>query len=58
MIKLKKLNQVIMKKEITSKEALSVGYQLNIKWDRFDVNQFQRGMTVEMGKEAEGYWEK
>jgi hypothetical protein len=37
-----------IKKQITTKEAESIGKQLGIKWDRFDVNQFKIGMKVEL----------
>ena len=36
------------KKEFTSKEAKKIGEQLGIKWDKFDVDQFRRGMNVEL----------
>ena len=37
-----------MKKEFTMEEAKEVGEQLGIKWDKFDVDQFRRGMNVEL----------
>jgi hypothetical protein len=37
-----------MKKKFTNKEAKKVGEQLGIKWDKFDVDQFRRGMNVEL----------
>jgi len=36
------------KKHFTEKEAKNVGEKLGIKWDRFDVNQFKRGLDVEL----------
>ena len=36
------------KKEFTDKEAKAVGDKLGIKWDKFDVDQFRRGMNVEL----------
>lgn len=36
------------KKSFTEAEAKSVGEKLGIKWDKFDVNQFRRGMDVEL----------
>ncbi|MBU1683477.1 hypothetical protein KJ742_06040 [Patescibacteria group bacterium] len=33
---------------MTKEEAQSIGNKLNIKWDKFDVDQFQRGMTIEL----------
>ncbi|AKB81021.1 hypothetical protein MSBR3_0443 [Methanosarcina barkeri 3] len=36
------------KKQFTAEEAKAVGEQLGIKWDKFDVDQFRRGMDVEL----------
>lgn len=36
------------KKKFTNEEAKSIGEQLRIKWDKFDVDQFRRGMDVEL----------
>lgn len=36
------------KKEFTEKEAKTTGIKLKIKWDKFDVNQFRKGMNVEL----------
>ncbi|MCC4768367.1 hypothetical protein FXW07_17625 [Methanosarcina sp. DH1] len=36
------------KKQFTAEEAKTVGEQLGIKWDEFDVDQFRRGMDVEL----------
>lgn len=36
------------KKKFTNDEAKNVGEQLGIKWDHFDVDQFRRGMDVEL----------
>jgi hypothetical protein len=36
------------KKEFTEQEAKEVGEQLGVKWDIFDVDQFRRGMDVEL----------
>ena len=33
---------------ITDKEAKAVGEQLGVEWDRFDIDQFRRGMDVEL----------
>ena len=35
-------------KEFISEEARKIGEKLNIKWDKFDVEQFRRGMNVEL----------
>jgi len=37
-----------LKKEFTTDEAQKVGEKLEIKWDKFDVDQFRRGMNVEL----------
>lgn len=36
------------KEKFTDKEAKKVGEQLGIKWDKFDIDQFRRGMDVEL----------
>lgn len=36
------------KKEFTEEEAKEIGEKLGIKWDKFDVEQFRRGMNVEL----------
>ena len=36
------------KKEFNEQEAKEVGEKLGIKWDKFDVDQFRRGMNVEL----------
>jgi len=36
------------KKIFTSEEAKKIGEQLGIDWIKFDVEQFRRGMDVEM----------
>lgn len=36
------------KKSFTADEAKSVGEQLGIKWDKWDVEQFRMGMGVEL----------
>jgi len=36
------------RKEFTNEEAKQIGEQLGIKWDKFDVDQFRRGMNVEL----------
>ena len=36
------------KKHFTNEEARSIGERLGIKWDKFDVDQFRRGMDVEV----------
>ena len=36
------------KKYFGTEEAKKIGEQLGIKWDRFDIDQFRRGMNVEL----------
>ncbi|MDD4126891.1 MAG: hypothetical protein PHV39_04300 [Methanomicrobium sp.] len=36
------------KKRFTEEEARKTGEKIGIKWDRFDVDQFRRGMDVEL----------
>jgi hypothetical protein len=38
----------ITTKQFTADEAQSVGEKLGIKWDKFNVDQFRRGMDVEL----------
>jgi hypothetical protein len=35
-------------RKITNEEAKAVGEKLGIKWNKFDVDQFKRGMSVEL----------
>jgi len=37
-----------VKKHVTADEAKEIGEKLGIKWDTFDVDQFRRGMDVEL----------
>lgn len=37
-----------MKKRFTEEQARDIGEKLGIKWDKFDVDQFRRGMDVEL----------
>lgn len=41
---------VVMKKKdkFTQEEAMAIGEQLGVKWDKFDVDQFRRGLDVEL----------
>jgi len=36
------------KESFTEQEAKEIGEQIGIKWDKFDVDQFRRGMDVEL----------
>ncbi|OEU43951.1 hypothetical protein BGV40_01460 [Methanosarcina sp. Ant1] len=38
----------LTKEQFTAEEAKAVGEELGIKWDKFDVDQFRRGMDVEL----------
>ena len=35
-------------KQFSKEEAKEIGEKLGIKWDKFDVDQFRRGMNVEL----------
>ncbi len=35
-------------KHFTNEEAKAIGEQLGIAWDKFDVDQYRRGMEVEL----------
>ena len=35
-------------KHFTAEQAKEIGEQLEIKWDKFDIEQFRRGMDVEL----------
>ncbi|MDD5136873.1 MAG: hypothetical protein PHX20_01785 [Candidatus Omnitrophica bacterium] len=36
------------RKNFTAKEAKEIGEKLDIRWDKFDVDQFRRGLDVEL----------
>lgn len=36
------------KKHFTDEEAKVIGEKLGIRWDKFDVDQFRRGMDIEL----------
>jgi hypothetical protein len=38
----------LTKEHFTAQEAKAVGEELGIKWDKFDVDQFRRGMDAEL----------
>jgi hypothetical protein len=38
----------LIKERFTAQEAKKVGEELGIKWDKFDLDQFRRGMDVEL----------
>jgi len=35
-------------KEFTNEEAKSIGEKLGITWNKFNVNQFRKGMNIEL----------
>lgn len=39
---------MMSKKKFTLEKAKEIGERLGIKWDKFDVDQFRRGMDVEL----------
>jgi len=36
------------KEKFTNEEAKEIGEQLGIKWDKFDVEEFRKGMNIEL----------
>ena len=36
------------KKSFTTEEAMDIGKRLGVEWDEFDVEQFRKGMDVEL----------
>lgn len=36
------------KEKFTDEEAKEIGEKLEIKWDKFNIDQFRRGMDVEL----------
>ena len=43
-----KSNFMETKKNFSAEEAKQIGEQLGIDWSKFDVDQFRRGMDVEL----------
>lgn len=39
---------MIKKRQFSTKEALSIGTQINIDWSQIDLEQFRRGLEVEL----------
>ncbi len=48
MLRNKEIKAMSIKKHFTDEQAKEVGGQLGLKWDKFDLEQFRRGMDVEM----------
>ena len=46
----------LTKKQFTAQEAKAVGDELGIKWDQFDVDQFRRGIDVELEHGTRDPW--
>lgn len=44
----KEVVEMEFKKLFSKEEAKEIGETLGIKWDKFDVDQFRRGMNVEL----------
>ena len=38
----------MLKTSFTTEEAKEIGEKLGIKWDKFDIEQFRKGMDVEL----------
>ena len=36
------------KKEFTTEEAKEIGERMGITWDKFNVDQFRRGLNIEL----------
>jgi len=36
------------KENFTSEEAKEIGEQLGIKWDKFDIEEFRKGLDIEL----------
>jgi hypothetical protein len=47
---------ILTKKQFTAEEAKAVGEQLGIKWDKFDIDQFRRGMDIELEHGTQNPW--
>jgi hypothetical protein len=48
----------LINKQFTAQEAKVVGDELGIKWDKFDVDQFRRGMDIEFEHGTRDPWTK
>lgn len=42
------MTEIEPKKHFTAEEAKEVGEKIGIKWDKFNIDQFRRGMDVEL----------
>ena len=39
---------MMSKKKFSAEKAKEIGEELGVKWDKFDVDQFRKGMDVEL----------
>jgi hypothetical protein len=46
----------LINKQFTAQEAKAVGDELGIKWDKFDIDQFRRGMDIELEHGTRDPW--
>ncbi len=46
----------MINKQFTAQEAKAVGDELGIKWDKFDIDQFRRGMDIELEHGTRDPW--
>ena len=44
----RKRGDMAEKKKFTQEEAKAIGEKIGIRWDKFNVDQFRRGMDVEL----------
>ena len=42
------MTEIEPKKHFTAEEAKEVGEKMGIKWDKYNIDQFRRGMDVEL----------
>ena len=46
----------MINKQFTAQEAKAVGDELGIIWDKFDIDQFRRGMDIELEHGTRDPW--
>jgi len=47
-IRIEEVIPMTAKKRVSLEEAKRIGEKLGIRWDKFDLDQFKRGMDVEL----------
>jgi hypothetical protein len=47
-IRIEEVIAMTAKKRVALEEAKKIGEKLGIRWDKFDLDQFKRGMDVEL----------